>query len=255
MKSVKVLVPIYKSDLDEFEQMSIKRSVEILGNHPFCIVCPEGLDLSQIEPFFQAIKFEVKRFSPHYFKGIDGYNLFMLSADFYAAFLEVDYILICQTDVYVFKDDLQKWCKKDYDYVGAPWIASPQNVWNKWMLKIRNAFNKNKKSDHHFFKVGNGGFSLRKVEMMHQIVVELKSDIEKQLQTRDEFKYYQEDVFLSLYAPKFFPDMKIPGYKEAVDFCIDRKPHLAFEINGNKLPFACHGFNKPKVKAFWESQF
>jgi hypothetical protein len=255
MKSVKIVIPIYKTDLDEFEQMSLKRSVEILGKHFFSVVCPEGLDLSPIENYFKEVKFEIKRFSPHFFKGIDGYNLFMLSPEFYQAYLDVDYILICQTDVYVFKDDLLKWCDKNYDYIGAPWIASPQNAWNKLMLKIRNAFNKKKKSDHYFFKVGNGGFSLRKVEMMHKIVVELKSDIEKKLQTRDQMKFYQEDVFLSLYAPKFFPEMKIPDYKEAVDFCIDRKPHIAYKINGNKLPFACHGFNKPKVRAFWQGKF
>lgn len=255
MKSVKIVVPIYKSDLDEFEQMSLKRSVEILGRHTFSIACPEGLDLKQVEPYFRGVDFEIKRFSAHYFKGIDGYNRFLLSPEFYETYLGVDYILICQTDVYVFRDDLQKWCEKNYDYIGAPWIASPQNAWNKLMLKIRNAFNKKKKSNHHFFKVGNGGFSLRKVETMHKITVELKDEIEKMLKTRDEFKFYQEDVFISLYASRFFPEMKIPDYREAVDFCIDRKPHIAYKINGNKLPFACHGFNKPKVRSFWQSRF
>jgi hypothetical protein len=255
MKSVKIVVPIYKSDLDEFEQMSLKRSMDILGQHFFSIVCPEGLDITGIETYLKGVKYEIKRFSPHFFKGIDGYNLFMLSPEFYQTYRDVDYILICQTDVFVFRDDLQKWCEKNYDYIGAPWIASPQNAWNKTMLTIRNAFNKKKKSDHHFFKVGNGGFSLRKVKMMHQIMVELESDIEKMLQTRDELKFYQEDVFISLYAPQFFPEMKIPDYNEAVDFCIDRKPRIAYKINGNKLPFACHGFNKPKVRAFWQSKF
>jgi hypothetical protein len=46
--------------------------------------------------------------------------------------------------------------------------------------------------------------------------------------------------------------MKIPDYREAVDFCIDRKPEMAVEINGGKVPFACHGFNKPKVSDFWK---
>lgn len=254
MNSVKIVVPIYKSDLEDFEQKSLVRSIEILKNFPFSIVCPEGLDISEIETYFQKVNWEVKRFDPKFFKGIDGYNEFMLSEEFYKAFSDVDYILICQTDVYVFRDDLNFWCEKEYDYIGAPWIASPQNAWNKLMLNIRNTFQSKKKSDHHFFKVGNGGFSLRRVETMQKIVSQLRPEIEKMLQTRDELKFYQEDVFISLYAPKFFPEMKIPDYKEAVDFCIDRKPHIAYKINGNKLPFACHGFNKPKVKAFWKSK-
>lgn len=254
MKLVKIVVPIYKIDLDEFEQKSLRRSIQVLKNFTFSIVCPEGLDISKIEPYFQNVSWEVLRLDSQFFQGIEGYNRLMLSEEFYKEFLDVEYILICQTDVFVFRDDLIYWCEKNYDYIGAPWIASPQNAWNKWMLKIRNAFNSKKKSDHHFFKVGNGGFSLRKVQTMFRIVTELKPEIEKMLLTRDEMKFYQEDVFISLYAPRFFPEMKIPDYKEAVDFCIDRKPHIAFKINGNKLPFACHGFNKPKVKAFWESK-
>lgn len=44
----------------------------------------------------------------------------------------------------------------------------------------------------------------------------------------------------------------VPDYREAVDFCIDRRPQLALKINGGRLPFACHGVNKRNVRRFWQ---
>jgi hypothetical protein len=60
-----------------------------------------------------------------------------------------------------------------------------------------------------------------------------------------------EDVFWSS-IPEQDPRFLIPDYKEGLRFAFDRKPDLAFKLNNNKLPFGCHGFEKPKVKAFWE---
>jgi len=252
MNSVRIVVPVYKTDLNETEQMSLVRSLEVLNAHQFAIVCPEGLDLSPVQQYFGNVKWEEKRFPAHFFKSIDGYNQLMLSEIFYEAFSDVGYILICQTDVFVFRDELNFWCEKNYDYIGAPWIGSERNFWNKLMLKIRNLVSKKKKSSHHFFKVGNGGFSLRRVNMMLKIVKELRDEIQFYQQNRDEKHFYQEDIFISIFAKSKFHEMKIPGYKEALKFCMDRKPQIAYKLNNGKLPFACHGFDKPKVRNFWQ---
>ena len=61
-----------------------------------------------------------------------------------------------------------------------------------------------------------------------------------------------EDIYFSIIAPKYIPEIKIPGYLEAINFCIDRKPDVAMKINKKQIPFACHGFYKPKVKNFWK---
>lgn len=252
MNSVKIVIPIYKTDLNESEQMSLSRSLKILNTHQFVVACPDGLNLNPLNKYFENVKWEEQRFPAHFFKGIDGYNQLMLSEIFYEAFSDVDYILICQTDVFVFRDELNLWCDKNYDYIGAPWIGSKRNFWNKLMLRIRNLLNKRKKSSHHFFKVGNGGFSLRKVGMMQRIVKELKTEIQFFQRNPDEKHFYQEDIFISIFAQSKFSEMKIPGFEEALGFCMDRKPHMAFKLNDNNLPFACHGFDKPKVRKFWQ---
>src|SRR5690554_154563 len=130
---VRVIIPIYKNTLNELEATSLKQSFKILKNHHFSLICPENLDIQPILNFEKNNTIEVVRFPNEYFKGIEGYNRLMLSEEFYEKFLESKYILICQTDVIVIKDELEYWCSKNYDYINAPWIASSRNFWNKSM--------------------------------------------------------------------------------------------------------------------------
>ena len=71
----------------------------------------------------------------------------MLTRQFYEKFLNFDYILIYQTDAFIFVDKLDEWCTKGFSYVGAPWFKdfTPPYCTNELQF------------------VGNGGFSLRKV--------------------------------------------------------------------------------------------
>ena len=252
METVRVLIPLYKPSLDDLERLSLCRSLEVLKEHSFSIICPQTLDLTQIEPIFANVNYDVRRFDPEFFMGIQGYNRLMLSSELYSAFADCKYILICQTDVFVFSDQLLTWCNKGYDYVGAPWMASPQNSLKRFFYKIEHFFTKKEKSVHHFFKVGNGGFSLRKVETMLRIVSELRDEAIHFSEHKDDRKYHQEDVFISVYAPTQIQGINIPDYKEAVAFAMDRKPDLAYKLNNQQLPFACHGFNKSKVREFWK---
>jgi len=256
MNSVQVVIPLYKTTLDQTELLSLKRSLRILKRHPFTIVCPEDLDLTNIKKYFENVGYQIIRFSPIFFKNIDGYNRLMLSEIFYNAFSEVDYILICQTDVLVIRDELNFWCSTNFDYIGAPWIGSPRNFWNIYLTEITNFLKrivgKKEKRYNHLFKVGNGGFSLRKVNKHKKIVSKHSDLIDYYIQNRQKEYYHIEDVFFSMKAPQLDPDFAIPEWKIALKFCMDRKPKLALEFNQGKLPFAIHGFNKPKVQKFWK---
>ncbi|MBM7131388.1 DUF5672 family protein [Dyella mobilis] len=253
MKNAVVVVPVYKTDLNDNELLSLKRSLQVLANHPFAIACPEGLDLGPLLPLFESVDYAVRRFHPDFFKGLSGYNQLMLSEVFYQAFQNYAYILICQMDVFVFEDKLDDWCGKGYDYIGAPWMASRQTFLNRLFLRINNAFKKRKKNTEHYFKVGNGGFSLRKTETMLRAVRCRKEKLDgasPELARWHPQNLYIEDLYFSLVAPTL-THVSIPGYVEAVDFCVDRKPEAAIKLNCGQLPFACHRFYDPKVGAFW----
>ncbi|MFT4179121.1 MAG: DUF5672 family protein [Thermomonas sp.] len=247
-----VAIPIHTTCLSADGRMALMRAVRVLGRHPMAILCPEGLDLAPLQPLFGAIQPRVERFDPAFFDGIAGYNRLMLSEVLYERFIHYDYLLVCQTDAYVFSDQLQAWCARGYDWIGAPWIGSPRNVWSRAQLRIRNLFRRRKKYDDYLFKVGNGGFSLRRVATFLRIVREQRDDIAHRLAHPDDRDLHVEDRYFSQIAPALYPDMRIPSYEEAVAFCMDRRPHLAMAMNGGRLPFACHGFDKRNVRAFWE---
>lgn len=238
-----VVIPIYKTELTEIEKMSLNQCNKVLGSHDIFYASPKGLN-----PSARLLPFKNEEFDPEYFKDIQGYNRLLVESHFYERFLEYDYILIYQLDAFVFRDELTTWCNKNYDYIGSPWIAT-QNILSKFLKLF--ASKKLKKRAPIFFKVGNGGFSLRKTKTFYEISNKLANNIQNQLKKKDEI-YAIEDVFWSLKVPEFFPEFSIPEYKEAVKFAIDRKPKLALKINKNELPFGCHGINKPKVIEFWK---
>ena len=139
--------------------------------------------------------------------------------------------------------------------VGAPWIATIENtIWLKYFNIVARKFRSKNKNNREqiFFKVGNGGFSLRRTSSHYSIVKENEPFITQFLNADIKEIYAIEDVFWSLKAPEFDVNFKIPDYKEALNFAIDRKPKIAFGLINNQLPFGCHGINKPKVVDFWK---
>lgn len=241
--SAAVVIPVYKQEMSKMEEISLMQCLKILGDFPVFIICPKNFNKQSYEKF--NLTFE--EFETHYFKGISGYNSLMLASHFYERFLNYDYILIHQLDAFIFKNELENWCSKSYDYIGAPWLAT-----NNLTSKILKPFQSKKKKKRApiFYKVGNGGLSLRKTQVFYQISNELAPLIKEQLEKKDEI-YAIEDVFWSLKVPEYFPNFNIPVYKIAAAFALDRKPKIGLKINAGQLPLGCHGFNKPKVVDFW----
>lgn len=250
---VKVIIPVYKDYFGEFEEKSFLQCLKILKNYQIVLVQPEGLDNSYITK--KHSKIMIESFPKQYFKNISGYNELLLSTFFYERFLDSEYILIYQLDAFVFKDELKIWCEKGYDYIGAPWIATQYNsIGMKIFAAVASFFESKKKKERKqiFYKAGNGGFSLRRVTSHYKITKEQETFISNFLNIENKPVYAIEDVFWSLKAPEFSKDFRIPEYKEALHFAIDRKPKIAFKLANDQIPFGCHGINKPKVIDFWK---
>lgn len=250
MNPVAVVIPIYKEKPSTDELTSLRQSYREFRNFPIIGVCPDDLVTSFYDEEFPLITW--KRFAPKYFNGISGYNRFMLSEEFYAAFLDdYEYILICQTDVWIFKgEELMSWCSKGFDYIGAPWIR--RSCYNRFPLKQWMRFDqwKNHNKDERcrqdlWGKVGNGGLSLRKIKSHYYVTRKKKELIEYYLTCGKRF--YAEDIFWGLEAD----DFKYPTEDEALQFSFDKDPDYCYYINNNRLPFGCHAWNKGKNARFW----
>ena len=246
---VSVIIPMYQAKMSETENLSLAQAIKILSGYQIVIIKPKSLDLTFIQKKYQTIEFE--SFDDEYFKGIYGYNRLMLSSIFYERFIQFDYILIYQLDAWVFRDELEYWCNKDYDYIGAPWIMKPKYNLLPYRLYIRliskyfKLTGKNLDRELRRNKVGNGGFSLRKVKSFYQATLKQKEKIAYNIE-HGKVKL-NEDVFWAVENP----DFKYPHHTEAVKFAFDRNPHICLKMNNNSLPFGCHAW--PSFIKFWKT--
>jgi len=258
---VDVVIPIYKSSPDKDDLVSLNRAAEVLENFNITFIHPKLMDVSQ----YQKYGFNFLAFDDFYFDGIYGYNQLMLNLDFYRSFNE-KYILIYQTDCFVFEDHLMDWCRKNFDYIGAPWIRSFEDIpflkrlWDKGLYKLKSLVNYNgngkwqKDKTLLYNEVGNGGLSLRKREKFIEILKQLDEVVKVYLKPENRGEFYAEDVFFSIEPKRNNIEFYKPDYKEACKFAVENKPEKALDYNHGQLPFGCHRWNK-ESRGFWQKYF
>src|SRR5438045_2328317 len=142
-KQVIITVPVYRLPLPPEEEISLCHLKKFLNGYDITLVAPKSLKLQGEH----LTSMPVVRFADEYFKDIAGYNKLMLSREFYGRFKKYKYILIYQLDCLVFSRDLDQWCEKGFDYIGAPWFRSYGEDTSEGL-----------------WRVGNGGLSLRRVD-------------------------------------------------------------------------------------------
>jgi hypothetical protein len=253
MKTVVVIIPIYKAIPNELEKLSFLNCLNILRDHPIYIVAPRHLDLS----YYSNIESEITiiRFEDYYFASIQGYNKLMLSKEFYTCFLDFEFILIHQLDAYIFKDDLIHWCNLNYDYVGAPVFDFRTDIHSQ-IIEVATL---------------NGGLSLRKTKTAIDIlnsfnfIYPLQSLVRSNWEqfgvvglfkalyyfifgnnTYHRFNKYDrnEDIFWAIKCLEKVKNYKVPSVEISVQFSIDNNPERAFALGNVTIPFGCHAFDK-----------
>ncbi len=245
---VHIIIPVYKSDLNDNEKLALSQCLRILGTYPISLIKPMNLNVDNL--LEQYPQLGIVNFPDHFFDGIQSYNALMLSPSFYNEFISFEYILIYQLDAYVFRDELTYWCKKKFDYVAAPWVVKPKYnlLYYKVFLQLKALCYKLLGRKIIMGNVGNGGFSLRKVDSFYNATINKRKIIEKYLKRGEEGKaIFNEDIFWGHENP----DFEYPTYSEALRFSFDHHPAICMNQAGRKLPFGCHGWSKDKNITFW----
>ena len=238
--NVKIVIPVYQVPLTPQEELSVKQSAKVLHNYPICFVVPQGLSTESLQTLVPQA--EIIAVSDEWLgrkNGIGGYNRMMMSREFYDLFSDMEYILICQPDVWIFRDELEAWCQKGYDYVGAPWIKHPRYkhfIPRAW-LHLQKAFHPQRLVHRldTLGRIGNGGLSLRRVGSFRNACAKYQKTIDHFCRHRHHL--YNEDVFWAV-IPKEF---KYPTVEEALGFSFDVKPGLLYEMSGKTCRSAVTG--------------
>jgi len=187
------------------------------------------------------------------------YNKLKMSRFFYKLFSEFDFLLTYELDAFIFKDDLQYWCSKGYDYIGAPWFEGLDNP-------VANA---------KLIGVGNSGFSLRNIDSVQSVLESIFYKNPKNYNTgrRESLKAHMklpyqwlrnklgenytvqksglyEDRFFSEVVPLFVKNFKIASAEDALKFSFEVNPARLYEMNAKQLPTGCHAWWRYDLE-FW----
>lgn len=250
-----IVFPIYKSfdSLCEKELISIVQLYKILGRHSVFFIGPQSLNW---DPYVRHagiynVTVERKLFDEDFFSGLDGYNRLLKSLIFYAEFSKFEYMLIYQTDAFVFSDELEFWCNKDYDFIGAPWFEDYHDATETSRI----------------IGVGNGGFSLRRIPVFIKVLKRLaflrkmgrfyRFFVRKRSANGIHLNHIilapitlQEDFFWTQYAPLILSSFSVAPVSEALQFSFEVCPSVLLNMNNNKLPFGCHAWWRYDLE-FW----
>lgn len=236
-----VLIPIYHTKPTRNEIFSINRTVERLDGNRIFLIAPDKLDITWYREHFPDM--EVRKYKK-WKNTIQSYSDLLLSVSFYQDYAEFDYMLICQTDALVLgnSDDLIRFCDLGYDYYGAPWESYrekggreiPRFLLKKWQkIEVIHKLARVRKC-----MVGNGGFSLRKIE--HFISLLQEHPIAKRLWKDNEdlfFSYYDSTLSKGNEA-----SLKVAPYEVAMEFAAEER--IRDSIVSGKIPFGVHAWEK-----------
>ncbi|MDB5280351.1 MAG: hypothetical protein JWR61_5306 [Ferruginibacter sp.] len=264
MQPVVVVIPVYNPNPSASELFSFKQCFNILNQYPIIILAPDNMDLKKYEDTVAG--FKTISIPPVWQSGLLEYNKLKVSTFFYELFKEYEYLLTYELDAFVFKNELQYWWKRSFDYIGAPWfegLASP----------ISN----------NIIGVGNSGFSLRNVQSCLRILKRihyLKSLrtfwFKSRLQALIRFStilsglktYFHiqsiseldqlffdnelnEDFYWTRAVAKAFDDYRVAPIDDACKFSFDANPAFLFKRNKGELPFGCHAWERHEPE-FWK---
>ncbi len=264
-KMVAVVVPGYaREEFTSDEEISLRHMEHFLGRYDKYLVVPRGLSINR--PGFRVMNLDQQ-----FFGSQSANTRLLLSPSFYKRFADYKYILLCHLDALVLSDQLEAWCEQDLDYIAAPWIKSEDSLWAERE------------------RVGNGGFSLRKVESFLRVIYSDQHWVEPDAYWRSVcaqnsglsrfpflLKRYlksfsrfngarqemaswhlradgrqNEDFFWADEAVRYYPPFKVASVEVGLRFAFEMAPRRCFELNHGNLPFGCHAWPRYD-RAFWE---
>ena len=145
-----VCIPIYKSELNKYEIISIKSHIFKLKAHDIFLLVPKSkkdeIILNLRNNNLPDYLYKLHEVNDYCLERDEHYNYLLLSPSFYKFYKSYSHILIAQIDAYTFSDRLIEWCNYELDYIGAP-CYQYDKYWTNNLLFC-----------------GVGGFSLRSID-------------------------------------------------------------------------------------------
>jgi hypothetical protein len=262
-----IIIPIHKNfnELTKGEKTSLKRTLDVFKEEDIFLIISESLDILNFQfELTQNLNFTI--IPEVHFRDINSYSKLLMSSYFYSLFKKYKWMLICQLDTYIFRNELFYFTNRnDYFFIGAPVIDSDLKDWPKrsW--------------------VGNGGLSLRRIDICFEISLKLENlktelkvspsslimsnslfssllrmvmgKIHKVKFNKFLLRYFldyqvNEDIFWCLWVPSFYTKFKSSDINTAAKFSFEKFSSDMYN-SIHQLPMGCHAWEKYNPE-FWE---
>ena len=267
-KSVAILVLMStRPELTEEEERSLRHLEHYLGKYDRFLTGPPGSPI-------RREGYQVQTFPAKYFGSGVAVNHLHYSPLLYKTFEDYRYIMIYHLDSLVFSDQMERWCETDLDYLGAPWIHCEDSPWvtnprvgntGFGMMKVETSlkvlYNRYRREPSSYWldMFTRNSLAVRPlVQLMRKIPAWLPgSKLPRRLVAewdimRDPSPHNRNgDVFWSDFAVNFLPEYKIATLEQGLEFAFEVAPRKCFEMNGGKIPFGCHAWERYD-RSFWE---
>jgi len=264
MNKVCIVIPVHSPNPSEYELISFAQCFKVLGKHPIKVIAPQGISLVNYQKVISD--FETIFIHPKWQSSLLNYNKLKLSKFFYRLFRNYEFLLTYELDAFVFRDELNYWCEKGYEYIGAPFFEEYGYA----------------TEDSKLISVGNSGFSLRSVQAFKRILnaypivtplvtdEELKSNWKNLIlglsksplrlikrhfyenvliQERD---HLLEDTYIIQVNESLGKNkLNFATLEDAVKFSFELRPDYLYRLNNNHLPMGCHAWIKHNFE-FWK---
>lgn len=230
IKDCVVVIPVYKSKLNDIEYACLRNCREKLDGFSFCFIAPVDIKDGYYHRNLPPVP--LKKFGNWNSNSLDDYNRLLMTADFYHQFSEYRYMLIFQLDGWLIKGgkELDQFLALDFDYIGAPWVNEGYRYCKRIIRGAGHSKIINFLQGETICKVGNGGVSLRKIKSMSRFFEIYKKEAESWDKA--------EDIFISFYGQKQKYRLKIPQEEIAKKFSLEK--NMKEEISAGNIPLAVH---------------
>lgn len=248
-----IIIPVYKQ-LDLVTKTSISslyRNIKedydvfflVPENECDCVRCPQRVSraddirnsiITYLTNDLGTTNFKFYGLDYRWFQSKSTYSSLLLTSEFYTIWLSMGYekSFIFQTDCYLFRDEFEQWANTNYNFIGAPVIAT--------------------NSDWGYYGgyVGNGGFSMRDNRFFYNIFNrnnKLWKEHGNELESRRLVKHSDqryidyEDIFICRLLPNYIY-VNIPSPKKAAEFAYDRNPFECQKHYKVGCPMAAHNY-------------
>jgi len=239
---VTILIPVFDTPLTAVAMNSLATIQEHLGDFPITFL--KGKSFTQVEELTEFCpSADFVSFDDRYFSSRKNYAKLLLSSELYYDFGWSRYLLICEMNTVITRNELAYWCRQGHDFIQpVPNLVAESAipVAVKMRFQTQDFLRSNESRLAEFGKAS--GISLRNTEAFQKLIKRKGQAIHRFLAVNPEST--NDAIFWEFYANRWWPEMNTPTKLSRNSFAQSATFAAKLDRNSEK-PFAISGLTRP----------